>query len=173
MRMKDKILLVMLLVSLVMLGGCATTAGSQQTEIKRMTPEELQQRIPVAVATYSLEEIVTDSKQAKSPEEIIEKIKASESRYELSASEMLSLNKQGVSVKVLEFIQQSNELAKQNYLADEINKAEKEKEEAIRKLKHERLFYRHRSYDPFWYSRFGLYYGPPLVPSFHGWPYGW
>jgi hypothetical protein len=172
MVMKQNVLLIML-IGLFVLSGCATTTKSQQAEIKRITPEELKQLIPTAVATYSLEEIIVDSKQAKTPDEIIEKIKASESRYDLSASEVLELSEQGVDVKVLDHIQQSNELAKQNYLAEEINKAKKEKEEAVRRLRHERLFYRHRLYDPFWYSRFGLYYGRPIGPLPYRWPYGW
>jgi len=77
-----------------------------------------------------------------------------------------------VDVKVLDYIQKNNELAKQNYLAEEINKVEKEKAEAIRRLRHERLFSRHR-YDPFWYSRFGSYYGRPFGHSRFGWRHGW
>lgn len=171
--MKQNMLLTVF-VGLLVLSGCATTTGQQQAEIKRMTPEELAKLIPQAVATYSLEEIVADAKQAKTSDEIIEKIKVSESRYDLSPSEMLALNKQGVDVTVLDYIQKSNELAKQNYVAEEINKAEREKEAAIRRLRHERLFSRHRSYDPFWYSRFGLYYGRPIGHhSRFGWHHGW
>lgn len=170
--MKQKLVLIMLL-GLFVLSGCATTAGSQQAEIKRITPEALEKLVPAAVATYPLEEIVTDTKQGKTPEDIIAKIKASESRYDLSTSEVLALNKQGVEVQVLEYIQQSNALAKQNYLAEEINKAEKEKAEAIRRLRHERLFSRHRYYDPFWYSRFGGYYGRPIGHSHFGWRHRW
>lgn len=170
MIMKQNILLAML-VGLFVLSGCATSGGQQQAEIKRMTPDELEKLVPPAVATYSLQEIVADSKQAITADAIIKKIKTSESRYDLSASEMLALNKQGVDVKVLDYIQKSNELAKQNYLAEEINKAEKEKEKAIRRLRHERLF--SRRYDPFWYSRFGSYYGRPFGHSRFGWHHGW
>ena len=173
--MKPHVLLAMI-ISLFLLSSCATTEEMQHAQVKRITPEELEKLIPIPIATYTLEQIVVDSKQAKTPDEIIDKIKLSESRYDLSTSELLELNKQGVDVKVLDYIQESNELAKQNYIAEEINKAEKEKAEALRKLRQERLFLRHRYYDPFWHSRFGLYYGHPRWSgSRFGWglDYGW
>jgi len=160
--MKQSVLLAVVM-SLLLLSGCATT-DTQQRQVKRITPEALEKLIPSPIATYTLEEMVTDSKEAKTPEAIIEKIKASESRYDLSTSEILDLNKQGVDIKVLDYIQKSNDLAKQNYIADELNKAEKEKEVALQRLRHERMFQRYRYYDPFWRSNLGLFYGHPYRP---------
>lgn len=161
--MKQSVLLTVI-ISLFLLSGCATTSEMQQGQVERMTPEELEKLIPAAIATYTLEEIVKDSKQGQKPEAIIEKIKSSESRYELTAKKILELNAQGVDATVLDYIQESNELAKQNYIADEINKAEKEKDDAIKRLRHERMFRRHHYHNPFWYSRFGPYYGRPYIP---------
>jgi len=153
--MKRHTLLVVLIT--VLLSACATTNAPQQATVKRITPEELAKRMPKAVATYTMAEIVADS-QTQSPEEIIAKIKASDSRYDLSASKILELNQQGVDEQVLNHIQQSNELAKQNYIADEINRAEQEKAAALKKLNAERLMQMHRYYDPFWY--------PHLSPAY-------
>lgn len=149
----------MLLFSLL-LSACASMGQSSQSSIKRISPEALQALIPEAVASYALEEIVQDTKQAKSPEDIIEKIKASDSRYELSVKEILALNQQGVDVSVLNYIQENNELAKQNYIADEINKANNEKEQALNRLNQERLWQMNRFYDPFW----GPFGGPFMSP---------
>ncbi|GEM_PF-1460485 len=151
--------LLMLLFSLL-LSACASMGQSSQSSIKRISPEALQALIPEAVASYTLEEIVQDTKQAKSPEDIIEKIKASDSRYELSVKEILALNQQGVDVSVLNYIQENNELAKQNYIADEINKANNEKEQALNRLNQERLWQMNRFYDPFW----GPFGGPFMSP---------
>lgn len=159
--------------------GCAST-GTQQSKVDRITPEELAALIPPPVATLSLEEIVADSKAGKTPDEIIAKIKSSDSRYELTSSQALDLNKQGVDVKVLDYIQQSNELAKQNAMADEINKREQEKQKAKRELQRERADARNQFYDPFWGPRFGGFYGRPywgpIGPGFRHWRgsrFGW
>lgn len=167
MAMKMKTLFI--LVAMLLLTACATTNGRSEPEIKRITPEELEKLIPAAVASYSLEQIIADSKQAKTPAEIIAKIKASDSRYDLTASKILELNQQGVHEQVLSYIQQSNELAKQNYLAEEINKAEREKAEALRRLNEERLMQMRQFYDPFWY-------GPSFRYRYRNWPgsrFGW
>lgn len=169
-----------MIVSLFLLSGCATTEEIQRAQVKRISPEELQNLIPSPIATYTLEMLVADSKQGKTNEEMIEKIKTSESRYDLSTTELLELNKQGVSTQVLDYIQESNELAKQNYIAEEINKAEKEKAEALRRLNNERRLQQLRYYDPFWFPRFGMFYGRPFHPASrfgwglnYGYPFIW
>lgn len=151
-----------LVVSLLVLSGCATSGtGTQAGKVDRITPEELVKLIPPAVATVSLDEIVADSKAGKTSDDIIAKIKNSNSRYELTSTQVLDLNKQGVDAKVLDYIQQSNELAKQNAIAEEMNKREQEKMAAKKQLQRERAFNNNRYYDPFWGSRFGGFYGHP------------
>ena len=149
-----------LVISLLLMSGCAST-GTQQAQIERITPEELAKILPQPVATVTLDEIVKDSKANKSADEIIAKIKASNSRYELTPAQTLDLNKRGVDTKVLDYIHESNELAKQNAIADEINKREKERAAAEKKLKRERDAAQNRYYDPFWGPRFGGFYGGP------------
>lgn len=168
-----------LLVLLSVLSGCATT-GTQQAKVERITPEELAKLIPPPVATVTLEEIVADSKAGKTSDEIINKIKTSNSRYELTSTQVLDLNKQGVDIKVLDYIQQSNELAKQNAIADEMNKRESEKRAAQQALRREREIARSQFYDPFWGPSFGGFYGRPWVgpigPGAHYWRgnrFGW
>lgn len=149
-----------LVMACILVSGCAST-GMQQAQIERITPEDLAKILPQAVATVSLDEIVKDTKQNKTPDEIIAKIKASNSRYELTPAQTLDLNKKGVDTKVLDYIHDSNELAKQNAIADELNKRAKERAAAEKLLKRERDSARNRYYDPFWGSRFGGFYGAP------------
>jgi len=149
-----------LMISLLFVAGCAST-GPQQAKIERITPEELAKILPQPVATVTLDEIVKDSRANKSADEIIAKIKASNSRYELTPAQTLDLSKKGVDTKVLDYIHESNELAKQNAIADEINKREKERAAAEKKLKRERDAAQNRYYDPFWGPRFGGFYGGP------------
>jgi hypothetical protein len=150
------------LMTLFILSGCAST-GTQQAKVERITPEELTKLIPPAVATVSLDEIVADSKAGKTSDDIIAKIKNSNSRYELTSTQVLDLNKQGVPAPVLDYIQQSNELAKQNAIAEEMNKREQEKMAAKKELRRERAL-NNRYYDPYWGSHFGGYYGRGFYP---------
>lgn len=151
-----------ILIALVMLSACAST-GTKQAQVARITPEELAKLMPPAVATFTLDEVVADAKQGKTPDEIIAKIKATNSRYALTPTQVLDLNKQGVDNQVLDYMQQSNELSKQNAMADEINKREKEKRAAQRELQRERNFSQNQFYDPFWGPGFGGFYGRPWI----------
>ena len=176
------------LMVLLILSGCAST-GTRPSQVERITPEELAKLIPPPVATVSLDEIVADSKAGKTSDDIIAKIKNSNSRYELTSTQVLDLNKQGVDAKVLDYIQQSNELAKQNIIADEMNKREQEKNATKKQLQRERALNNNRYYDPFWGSRFGGFYGHPYygygsrfgyrhgsrfgLGLGFGYPYGW
>ena len=152
--------------TLVLLAGCAST-GSQQSKLERITPEQLAKLLPPPVATVALSEIVADSKAGKTTDEIITKIKTSNSRYELTTAQTLDLSKQGVDVKVLDYMRQSNELAKQNAIADEMNKREQEKRSAQKQLQRERAlaqsyyndYFDSPFYNPYYHYGYGSYYG--------------
>ena len=158
--------------TLMLLAGCAST-GSQQSKLERITPEELAKILPPPVATVALSDIVADSKAGKTTDEIIAKIKTSNSRYELTPSQTLDLAKQGVDTKVLDYIHQSNELAKQNAIADELNKREKQRRAVEDTLRRERNISQ-QYYDPFWGPHYGSFYGRPyfgpIGPGYRHWP---
>ena len=163
--------LCILLITIFGLSACAS-AGAHYGNVDRITPEEMAKILPPPVAMVSLDEIVNDSKQGKTADEIIAKIKASNSRYELTPSQSLELSKQSVDTKVLDYMHESNEAAKQNAMVDEINKREKAKRIAQERLEQAREFYRDDFYDPFWGSRFGGFYGSPFYGySYYGNPY--
>jgi len=156
-------ILVILMVSLLTLSGCAST-GAGYGQVDRITPEQLAKILPPPVATVTLDEIVAESKQGKTSDEIIAKIKASNSRYELTPTQTLDLSKQGVDVKVLDYMHQSNELAKQNAIADEMNKREQEKRVAQKQLQRERALAQSQYYDyfdgPFYNPYYNYGYSP-------------
>jgi endo-alpha-1,4-polygalactosaminidase (GH114 family) len=157
---------IVLLMGLV-LSACATTGQvNQAVEIDRISPEQLQKLVPPAVATVTLDELVLDAKQGLSAEAMIEKIKITQSRYALTSAQVVEWNHKGLPIAVLDYIQQSNELAKQNAIADEMNKRARERALAEKKLKRERDLARLNAYDPYW----GMYYGRPW---FGPRPYGW
>jgi PBP1b-binding outer membrane lipoprotein LpoB len=164
-----RIYIAVLSVLMLLISGCATTQTTQQkAEIKRITPEELEALTPAPIATYTIDQMVADSKQGKTSEEIIAAIKESDSRYDLSTAQILGLHKQGVDTEVLAYIQESNKLAEQNAIADEINKREIEKRDLEKRLYRERRL--NNLYDPFWGRGYG-FYGRPYWGRF-GWRYG-
>jgi hypothetical protein len=141
-----------------LLAGCASTAP-RDVAVDRLTPEEVAQITPAATPTLSLDEIVSLTQQKVSSDDIIAKIRASNSQYDLTASQIVDLSKQGVDSKVLDYIQTEREKARLNSLADEINKREKANKEAQEKLKQQAWRNRYDPfYDPFYHPFYG--YGP-------------
>ena len=157
--MKTDIAVVVWIGMVMLTTGCATNS-SQQSSIERITPEQLAKILPQPVANMNLDEIVHLSQQSVSADEIITKIKLSNSRYELMPSQALDLSKKGVDAKVLDFMHENNELAKQNAVADEINRREKAKLDAQQQLRlqqeTERNRYNNAFCDPFW-PNYGCY----------------
>lgn len=140
------------------LAGCATdgkqAGGSPQ--IDRISADDLERIMPQPQAVLSLDEIVSLSKQGLGYEQIIQKIKESDSSYALTPSQSVDLSHRGVDKKVLDYIHTSRELALRNKLAEEINKREQDKRAELAKLK-QQMINRQRFEDPFCrYQRFGF-----------------
>ncbi|MDO9364965.1 MAG: hypothetical protein Q7T58_01270 [Methylotenera sp.] len=157
------------------LAGCATSSHQQSMkspQIDRISEAELARIMPAPVATLSLDEVVKLSQAGNSVEQIIDKIKASNSLYDLTPSQSIALSQQGVDSQVLDYMHASRELALRNSIADEINKRGKEKREALEKLKRQQLLQQQRFYDPFCRGYYGFYpygygaYGSRFGPHF-------
>lgn len=157
----NRTVLSIVLVSSLM-AGCATTQQKSETApIDRISDAELSRIMLKPNATLSLDEIVRFSKEHMAPDEIIEKIKASGSYYDLTPSQTVQLSKQGVDNKVLDYIYESRELALKNNIAEEINKRERAKKNAEKQLARERNYYPYYGYGyPYWGSQF--YWGPSI-----------
>ncbi|HSH53832.1 MAG TPA: hypothetical protein VK967_02285 [Methylotenera sp.] len=155
-----------LMFGMLLLSGCATQ-GQQTQQIDRISEEELARIMPKPVAALSLEDIVKLTKEGATADQIIEKIKASGSTYDLTPSQSVMLSKQGVDSKVLDYIHESRELAVKNSIADEINKREKAKRVELERLKRQQRQYQYY-YDPFCFYPYGFYpYG-----AYYGRHYG-
>ncbi len=152
---KIKLLNIFLLTLVV--SACATNGqqnNAQAPRIDRISAEELVRLMPKTVAVLTLDDLVKLSKEGVSAEQIIDKIKATNSLYELSPSQSVALNSQGVDSKVLDYIYTSREQALRNNVADEINKREEIKRKELEKLKNQQL-QQQQLYDPF--CRYGPY----------------
>ena len=159
---------------MVLISGCATTPY-QEPQIARISAEELAMLTPAPVATLSLDEIVTMSKQKVPADDIIAKIKETNSQYALTPSQMVSLTSQGVDPKVLDYIHESREQVVRDSMAEEINKRELENQKEKQRLKREyQLRYNSYSYHPY----FGYGYSPwyrhrPFYGHRFGYGFGW
>lgn len=155
-----------LVLLVLIVAGCATSPPNNV--IDRISEDELARISPKSVAALTLDEIVRLSQSGQTADQIIEKIKATDSQYELTPSQSVALSQQGVDSRVLDYIHSSHELAWRNSLADEINKREKEKREVQDKLKQQQLEQR-RVQDPFCRGYHGFYpYGYGAFGSRHG-----
>lgn len=170
--MTEKLLIVMCLSSTLVMSGCATNT-TQKADVERITPEQLAKLLSQPVANLSLDEIVVLSQHGANTDEIIQKISASNSHYELTPSQTLELSKQGVNAKVLDYIHSSNEAAKQNAIADEINKREIAKQQALEAAKLKLRQEENRYDDPFWNGYGFSPFGYRFYNGFYGgYPYG-
>lgn len=141
------------------LNGCATTP-EQPPQIQRISAEELERIMPKPTPNLSLDEVVLLSKNKVSADEIIQKIKDSQSQYALTPSQLLELSNKGVDQKVLDYIYTAHEQAVRDSFVEELNKREQNKLQEQQKLKREYQL-RQPYYDPWWgYSR-SPYWGYP------------
>jgi len=85
----------------LMLHGCAATPA-HSPRIERIGAEQLATRLPQPAAALPLERIVALAKQGVADDELIARIVASGSRYRLSASMIIDLAAQGVPLKALD-----------------------------------------------------------------------
>lgn len=159
------------LVFLSLLSGCALTP-EQPPQIQRISAEELERIMPKPVPNLSLDELILLSKNKVPADEIIKKIKDSQSQYALSPSQFLELSNSGVDQKVLDYIYTAHEQAVRDSFAEELTKREKIKLQEQQKLRRDYQL-RQPYYDPWWgYSRspyWGYphpYYGPGMFYRF-------
>jgi hypothetical protein len=98
----------------LMLHGCAATPA-KSPRIERLGVEQLAARLPQPAAALPLERIVALAKQGVADDDLMARIAASGSRYRLSASMIIDLAAQGVPLKVLDHMVDSE----RQYLFDD------------------------------------------------------
>jgi hypothetical protein len=156
-----------ILIILVLLAGCANSGSARTPHIDRISAEELDKLIPQPVPNLPLDEIVRLSQQGVTADDIIAKIRQSQSRYRLVPSQMIELSGQGVSPKVLDYIQSAQEQALRDGLTDEINRREKVYRDNLVRLE--------RQWALWPAPGFGAYWGGPYWGPYWGgtYPYGY
>lgn len=137
------------LVLAVVLGGCGEMPV-EPPRIDRISAEQLETRLPPPVATVTLEQIVTLAREGVAADEIIARIKASGSRYRLSAKQMVELTLKNVPVAVLDYMIDSERRQIFDGMAADVNAREVACQD---RLAREVEFCR-RQMEPFlWYPR--------------------
>ena len=86
-----------------LLAACAGVPV-EPPRIERLSAEQLEARLPQPAAAIPLEQVVILSKQGVAAAEIIERVKASGSRYRLSATQLVELAREGVALAVLDHL---------------------------------------------------------------------
>ncbi len=143
----------------LLIAGCASTP-IEPPKIERISAEELDRIMPQAIPNLSLDDIVKLSQEKLSADQIIQKIKDSQSQYALLPSQLLELSNKGVDQKVLDYIYSAHEQAVRDSFAEEINKREQSKAKEQEKLKRE-YHLRQPYYDPYWGYPRSPYWGYP------------
>lgn len=166
-RFKSSSLVCLIALMLGLLTGCASTAPVNEAVIDRISVEQLATMTQPASPAKSLQEIANKMKMGATDNQVIEEIESTQSRYSLTPSEVIYWHAQGVSIVVLDYIQQANQRAIQNQLADIMNQRAKERAEAEAKLKRQRDDARMRSFHPY-----GIY-GPGWIGPIGPTPWGW
>jgi hypothetical protein len=145
--------------------GCATGSAPPHSApaIARLSPEELERLMPKPLPKLPTAELVRMSREGKTADQIIAKIKETGSRYELSPSQMIELHAQGVGTEVLDYIQSARAQELRDRVAEEINQREQRHADDLRReqaLRREGFYF----YDPWWpaYPYFGLNWGHPF-----------
>lgn len=91
------------LLAMPLLAACAG-APPEPPRIERIGAEQLEARLPAPIAALSLEQVVALARQGLAAGDIIARIMASASRYQLSAGQILDLASQGVPLAVLDHL---------------------------------------------------------------------
>lgn len=134
-----------------LLDGCATNQQKETPpQIERISAEELERLLPKPAPNLTYDDLVRLSREGAAPDAIIEKIKLSNSSYELTPSQTIDLSRQGVDAKVLDYIHSTRELTLREGCADELNKRDHDHKVEVDTLQRQLLLRTYPMYDPFW-----------------------
>jgi len=168
------------LFSLFFLSGCASLEEKPQAApvIQRLSEEELSRIMPKPVSQLSFEALISLSKSGLTPAQVIEKLKETDTSYDLTPTQMVDLQKQGVALAVLDYLHESRQKALQNNIADKVAEQQKVKELEIQTLK--KQLQQQRQFqmmgDPFCRNGFPGFFpygiGPAFRPGFRS-GFGW
>ncbi|OHC62780.1 MAG: hypothetical protein A2045_08995 [Rhodocyclales bacterium GWA2_65_20] len=128
----------------VLLQGCAGTPVVPP-KIERMTAAQLEARLPQPVAVLSLEQVVVLARQGIGAGEIIARIRASGSRYRLSASRIVEMAAQGVPPEVLDHMVSAE---RTRIFDDMAAEAQRREQVCLQRIEQEANLYRLQTMQP-------------------------
>ena len=134
-----------LLLLVLLLTACAT---SPPVQIQRISPEALERLLPQPVTNLTTDDLLRLTREGATPEAIIEQIRQSNSSYVLAPSQIIALSREGLDVRVLDYMQSAREQAVRDGLVEEINRREREHQVELQTLQRQLLLCSSR-YDPF------------------------
>ena len=152
-----------LILAFVVLSLTACVSTQNKPQLARMNAA--QAVIVPVVPKITLDDVVNMTKDGATAEVIIAKLNVTNSSFDLTPSQTLSLTKQGVDVKVLDDIHKTFEQIVQNQHAEAINQQMKAKQIAERNLAQEKSSRRNNEnwwvnrgwgYDPYFGGGFGF-----------------
>ena len=179
-RSRTITLLCATLVLLAALGGCASTTQSGQ--VARLSPEELARLTPPPNPKVPLADVVIWSQEKATPEAVIKRLSDTGTFYNLTAQQIVDLNRQGVDQRVIDHLVEAQEKARQatllTQLADRDAKAARDLERERRRALQQQYNYWNYGYGAYggaWGPRYGFGWGAPYVydPFYRGWRPGW
>ncbi|HQR60921.1 MAG TPA: hypothetical protein PLH03_06135 [Methylophilaceae bacterium] len=148
----------------LLLIGCAAN-GTQPPKIERISAEDLERLMPRSIPNLTLEQIVEMSQRGVAPDEIIAKIRESQSGYALIPSQVIVLAGRGVSPKVLDYIHAAHEEALRDACADEINRRDQVCRDKL-DVAEQQLMWSSPCWGPYW----GPYWAPYPPGYYRYWP---
>ena len=161
--MRKTRLLTLAILSLL-LGACASTTP-RTGEVQRMTPEDIAKIRPVAKPTIPLDEIVALSQANTAPDAIIARLAATSTLYALTPSQIVVLARNGVDQKVIDYMVDAQEKARQATLITQLADRDAAAAAQLAREREHRLALQRRQDHWNW----GFAYGP-WGPGFGG---GW
>lgn len=148
--------------SVLLLGGCADVPP-QARMIERLSAEELEQRLPQPPSSVGLADIVAMSRAGNSSEDINKRFDAVHARFRLSATQIVDLRQQGVSLAVLDHLVAAERHAVFEDLAADIAK----RDAACRQqLAQQERQCRLQAVPPPWQHPFGTCWPPYAYPPY-------
>lgn len=152
-----------IILSLLSLVGCASVQEKPQAQvIDRLTEEQLASMMPKPVSQLNYESLLALAKSGSTPAQMIEKLKETDTSFDLTPQQVLSLHKSGIDVSVLEYLHTSRQKATQNNIANTVAEHDKTKNEEIQLLK-KRLQQ----------ERMNSSFGDPFCRFGYPYPFGW
>jgi hypothetical protein len=140
----------------IMLAACAAN-GPPPGSVQRLSPEELARIRPVAKPVVGLEEIIARTKTGATPEAIIARLAETGTVHVLSSAQIIELSRQGVDQKVIDYLAETQEKARQATLTTQLADRDAQAAAQLEQERQRRLALQHQ-YDSWYWG--GYSYGP-------------